>query len=351
MSKKSNIKNVSLKAYNKMFIPNDDQREDIPSGITEIPLTNLHPFKNHPFKLYDGERLKDMIESVKTNGVIIPIIVRPIEMDALSKQSIIESEIYEILSGHNRVEAAKSAGFETVPAIIKENLSEDEALLIVTETNLIQRSFSDLSHSERAASLAVHHEAIKIQGKRTDLINDIENLLKSNGNVSNDADSATSAHIVRKLEAREKTAQNYGLNRGTVARYLRINTLINSLKQLIDNNKIPLLAAVELSYVSEQNQHDLFDLLNQNENFKIDIKKAGLLREFSANNKLPPETINGILSGAISAVKKKNRTPLPVQSLKIKGKVLSMYFRPEQKPAEIEAELFDALKFYREHKK
>ena len=342
-----------------MFNPNEDQSEDIRSGITEIPLTNLRPFQNHPFKLYEGERLADMIESIKANGVIIPIIVRPIEMDTLSGQSVpeseikerIEDEIYEILSGHNRVEAAKSAGLESVPAIIKENLSDDEALLIVTETNLIQRSFSDLSHSERAASLSVHHEAIKIQGKRTDLINDIENLLKSNGNVSNDADSETSAHIVRKLEAREKTAQNYGLNRGTVARYLRINNLINSLKQLIDNNKIPLLAAVELSYISEQNQHDLFDLLNQNEDFKVDIKKAELLREFSQNNKLTQQMIHDILIGAVSTVKKKNIAPLPVQPLKIKGKVLSMYFRPEQKPEEIQNELIEALEFYRANKK
>jgi len=296
------------------------------------------PFKNHPFKLYEGNRFEDMVESVKENGIIMPIIVRPLE-----------DEIYEILSGHNRVEAAKAAGFETVPATIRESLSDDEALLIVTETNLIQRSFTDLSHSERAAALGVHHDAIKNQGKRTDLINEMEILLKNSNNLSNNADFETCSQFENKLKAHEKTANIYGLNRNTVARYIRIyNNFSKALYSFLDSGELPFIAAVELSYMSSKNQDDLALILAENPELKIDIKKAELLRSFSGLEELTPQMINNIVSGVV--IKRRNRASLPVQSFKIKAKILSKYFKPEQKPAEIEAELIEALEFYREHK-
>lgn len=112
------------------------------TGMTEIEISKLVPFLNHPFKLYEGERLNDMVVSIKELGVILPVVIRPKGEAA-----------YEILSGHNRVNAAKIAGLEKIPVVIKEGLTEEEANLIVTETNLLQRSFSDLSHSERAIAL------------------------------------------------------------------------------------------------------------------------------------------------------------------------------------------------------
>ena len=139
------------------------------AGVTEIEISSLVPFANHPFKLYEGERLNDMVTSIKELGVILPVVVR-----------LKDNNVYEILSGHNRVNAAKIAGLEKVPSIIKEGLSDEEANLIVTETNLLQRSFSDLSYSERAIALSMHHKAIKQQGKRNDLINEIEMLSKPN---------------------------------------------------------------------------------------------------------------------------------------------------------------------------
>jgi ParB family chromosome partitioning protein len=141
--------------------------------IIELELSKLVHFKDHPFKLYKGQRFDDMVDSIKANGIYIPIIVRLIND---------KTGNYEILSGHNRVEASKAVGLDKIPAIIKENLSDEEAKLIVTETNLIQRSFSDLSHSERAAALSTHHEATKKQGKRTDLINEITFLLAKQEN-------------------------------------------------------------------------------------------------------------------------------------------------------------------------
>ena len=117
-------------------------------------LDNLIPFKDHPFALYEGQRFTDIVESVRTNGVIVPIVVRPADDGK-----------YEILSGHNRVNAAKEAGIDSIPALIRTGLTDEEAMLIVTETNLMQRSFADLKHSERAVALAVHYEAISLKQK------------------------------------------------------------------------------------------------------------------------------------------------------------------------------------------
>jgi len=151
-----------LQSLKDIFV--EDMKEA--EGVKELPISSLKPYHDHPFKLYLGERFEDMVRSIKELGVIVPIIVRPKGEDK-----------YEILSGHNRVNAAKTTGLETVPAVIKEQLTDEEAALIVTETNLIQRSFSDLCHSERAVALAAHHKTLKKQGARTDLLNELEKLL------------------------------------------------------------------------------------------------------------------------------------------------------------------------------
>ena len=304
--------------------------------VTFLEIGSLKPFNGHPFRLYEGERLADMISSIRENGVIIPIIVRSID-----------DKKYEILSGHNRVEAAKTAGLEVVPAVIREDLSDDEALLIVTETNLIQRSFADLAHSERAAALAARHETFKNQGRRTDIINEIENLLKTPENISNNADFKTFDQVGQKLSSREKTAQDYGLGGTSVARYLRINKLTAPLKNRLDNGEFGIVSAVDISYLQTEEQENLNGLLN-NEAYRLNMKKAELLRELSEGAKLTSQDIEDILSGV--AIKKRKRASLPVQSFKIKGKVLSKYFKPEQKPEDIEAEIIEALEFFREHK-
>ena len=132
----------------------------------EVNLNSLVPFANHPFEQYEGQRFTDMVESIRANGVHVPIIIRPTTDDK-----------YEILSGHNRVAAAQEAAFESIPAVIREGLTEEEAMLIVTETNLIQRSFADLKHSERAIALATHYAAMKKKsGYRSDLLEEIETL-------------------------------------------------------------------------------------------------------------------------------------------------------------------------------
>lgn len=170
-----------------MFGEDTEQKET--ANQTEIDISKLVSFENHPFKLYEGERLENMVRSIRELGVIVPVIVRP------------KGEEYEILSGHNRVNAARTAGLLKVPAIIKENLEDEEAMLIVTETNLMQRSFSDMLHSERAAALEQHHKALSSQGKRTDILKEIESLLKADEM----KDDETSRQVGEKLTSADET--------------------------------------------------------------------------------------------------------------------------------------------------
>ena len=349
----NNKTGFKMKGYNDFFKPTDPDNHLKNDLLEYIATEKLVPFKNHPFKLYEGERFSDMVESIKANGILIPVIVRPLG-----------DGTYEILSGHNRIETAKAAGLKEVPAIVRKDLNDDEALLIVTETNLHQRSFADLSHSERAAALTVHYEAIKHQGKRTDLINEIEKMLRNPKNTSENAGFETSAQVEHRisenegsevgaqvehrLKSRDITAQRYGLNRNTVARYLRINKLSDPLKVRLDNGEFGIVPAVEVSYLADGEQKDLHMLL-ENQIYKLNMKNAAQLRRYLTKKPIiSAKDIEEVLSGTASG--KKNGGMVAVQSLKIKGKILSKYFTPEQKPEEIQAEIIEALEFFRENK-
>jgi len=318
-----------LKDMRDIFKVTDPTANAKGDTVFMLPTEKLFPFKSHPFKLYSEQRFDDMVESVKANGILLPIIVRPLD-----------DFNYEILSGHNRVEAAKAAGLENVPAIVRDGLSDDEALLVVTETNLIQRSFADLSHSERALTLSMHHGAIKKQGRRSDLIKEIENMLEA----SNINDSGTLSPMVTKLRTDAKLAQDYGLDRGTVARYLRVSKLIDALKERLDNGEVALRAAVTISYIPREEQEIIEDILDSS-HYKLDMKKADALRNSSAKKPLDHETVEQILSGT----KKPRATRAP--AFKLKPKIVSRFFTPEQKADEIEATIIEALDFFYAHKK
>lgn len=255
-----------------------------------LAIADLVPFSEHPFRLYEGERLSDMVESIRQHGVLVPILARRINGG------------FEILSGHNRVNAAKLAGLEKVPGIVMENVTDDEAWIYVVETNLMQRSFSEMRHSEKAAVIALYHSKLFSQGKRNDIIKELKRLENPNPQ----EDGATSAQKEQKLTARDYVAQAYDLNRNTVARYLRIFQLTPNLKLRLDTGEIGFIASVTLSFLSEQEQLDLDKCIELNR-FKVDGKKADLLREYSENRKLDEEKIYLILSGEIG--KKPNRTP------------------------------------------
>lgn len=300
-----------------------------------IQIDKLRPFRNHPFKLYEGQRFNDICESIKENGVLLPIIVKPLD-----------DGNYEILSGHNRTAAAKIAGLTTLPAIIRDNLSDDEAMLIVTETNLIQRSFRDLSHSERALILAVHYRTIKHQGKRTDLIKEITDLIQNGENISKNAEFSTYSPVGNKTKSIEKVGREYELSKNSVARYLRVNMLIDSLKNRLDNGEFAIRTAVEISYLKFEQQENL-DMVLDSPMYRLDMKKAAQLRECSEKKIMTANDIEEILAGL---AKKKRNHAWKVIIVKLKPKMLAKYFAQEQKSEEIETEIFKALDFYRANK-
>lgn len=206
--------------------------------IRNIEIDLLENYHNHPFTLYTGKRLDDMVESVKENGILSPIIV-------LKKDNK-----YEILSGHNRVNAARLAKIKSIPCIIKENLSEEQAYTYVIETNLMQRSFSDLLPTEKALVLKMRYEKIASQGKRNDLQKEIDNLDKGIVEKESKAEDKT--------DSRKTLGKEYSLSGASIARYLRLNELSKSWKQEVDNEKIGLTMAVDLSYLHKEIQEYLY---------------------------------------------------------------------------------------------
>lgn len=283
------------------------------SIITIKGLENLIPFKNNPFTLYEGQRFEDMVESIRRGGIIAPIIVRPTN----------EEGKYEILSGHNRVEAAKKAGLDSISAIAKEGLSEEEALLIVTETNLIQRSFADLKHSERAIVITNHYEAMKKKaGYRSDLIEEVENILN--------------APLGHRINTREKLGKQLSLGKTTIARYLRLNKLVPSLKQRLDKNEIGMRVGESLSFLNTQEQEMIEEVLANGK--KISISQANKIKEKSQNSELTKTSINEILEP--------QRSNLSIKPIKLNSQFLSKYFKPEQDINEIEETINSALEMY-----
>lgn len=290
-----------------------------------LAIVDLVPFSKHPFRLYEGERLSDMVESIRQHGILVPILVRR------------TNGVFEILSGHNRVNAAKLAGLERVPGIVMENVADDEAWIYVIETNLMQRSFSEMPHSEKAAVIALYHSKLFSQGKRNDIIKELKRLENPNQN----GDCGTSAQNEHRLTSRDFVAQAYGLDRNTVARYLRIFQLTANLKSRLDAGEIGFIASVTLSFLSEKEQFELDKCIELNR-FKVDGKKADLLREYSENRKLDEEKIYLILSGEIGKKPKPNRTP----TVKVSKKIYTQYFRPDQSPKEVQTIVEKALSLY-----
>lgn len=294
--------------------------------ILTIPFDLMDSYKEHPFNLYDSERRDDMVESIKSNGILQPLILRPKDDGR-----------FEILSGHNRKNCAMEAGHDTGPAIIKESLTDAEALMYVIETNLIQRSFSDMSHSEKAAVLALQHSKLFSQGKRNDILEELKSLENPHENDEN----LTSLQNAKKSCSAQKVGDAYGLSKDAVARYLRIAKLTPALAQRLDADEIPFIPAVALSFLKE-NEQDMIDKIIELNEFKVDMKKACTIKDFSAKGKLNDEKAYLILNGEIGQPPKKNRTP----TVKVKRAVYSKYFSHGQSAKEIQKIVEKALDQY-----
>lgn len=224
-----------------MFLPPIKTEE-----LKSIPLNKLKPFKNHIFHLYEGERLDEMVNSIKSDGVMVPIIVRPID------------DYFEILAGHNRENASKIAGLTEVPCVIKHDLTDEQAELITITTNLNQRAVETMLPSELAWALRRQNEILKHQGKRNDL---------------------TSVPMEQK-SLREKIGQEFKLSQSNVQRYIRLTYLNTELLQFVDDKKISFRSSVEISYLKSQEMSDLYEYISNNK-INISIKIAEELKKLS----------------------------------------------------------------------
>lgn len=264
---------------------------------TMIPVDKIVPFHNHPFRLYEGERFNDMVESIREHGILNPVIVQK------------TADGYEMLAGHNRWNATKNVGIKEIPAIVKEGLTEEEAYVYVIETNLMQRSFTDLLPSEKAAVLAERYEKISCQGKRNDIIEEIARL---NGVGVPD----TCGHDVHKSKSRDAIGEDYGMTGRNIARYMRLNQTTEQIKEMVDAGTMAMVTAVELSYLSKEEQKQVCKIMDEHGG---KIKNAQAVELHNAAGSLTEDKVKVILVG--------ESKEKPVSAAKLFGEIKKKYFK------------------------
>ena len=258
--------------------------------VVELAIDSLIPYRSHPFALYEGERLDDMVESVTENGVLTPIIVQPIEDGQ-----------YEILAGHNRWNASKIAGKKTIPAIIKTDLTAEEAYVYVVETNVFQRGFDNLKLSEQAAVIAERTDSFR-EEKRNAIREEIQSI---SGDSPNRADVAV--------------GEEYGMNSKRVARLVRIHRyLIPELKALLDDNRIPFVGAINLSFLDENDQREVAELA---EDYDITLKKCEELKRLADAGELDD------VAAVLDNTAKQEQTAPKMKPVRIRKDVFDRYFQ------------------------
>lgn len=303
--------NLKLKKANdfELFTPTIIRDNE----IVDLDMELLEPYPNHPFLPYSSEKLEELADSIKNNGLISPIIV------------LDEDNSYFILSGHNRVNACRKAGLKTIKAIVKNGISKESADLIVVETNLKQRE--SLLPSEKAKAYKMLVDSLKSQGKRTDLY------------IDNESNSETYSET---LNTAEKVANNENESRRNIYRFIRLNYLIVSLIDLVDKDEIGFRVGVELSYLSEKAQGVIFNYFFEEVKAKLDLNMALALREMSKSKEVNYESIDRYINGIIKIKNKKTKLEIPLKKI---GDLLDDV--EETKRVEY---VMEALQYYKEHK-
>ena len=222
--------NVSLKGADDIFSTEESRQEQQREQVQQIPIGELFPFKNHPFKILDDESMQRTVESVEQYGVLSPLIARPRPDGG-----------YEIISGHRRQHAAQLAGLDALPVIVRQ-MDDDAAVLLMVDSNL-QRE--NILPSERAFAYKMKLEALKNQGARSDL---------------------TSPQVAAKFRSDDAVAKDQGISGDTVRRYIRLTNLVPELLDMVDEKKIAFNPAVELSYLDESQQRDFLEAMNDTQN-------------------------------------------------------------------------------------
>ena len=307
--------------------PEDKPAQTANNGIQMLSPQIIRGFRGHPFRLYEGDRLNDLVESISENGVLVPAIVRKIEPDENGFE-------YEMLAGHNRQNAASLAHRE-LPCIVKENLSDHDAWIYVIETNVLQRSFSEMLPSEKAAVLALRYSKMICQGRRNDIIEELKRL----ENPDEIRENKTCGIDCHKSKSRDVVGAEYNLKGRAVANYLRINELSVALKIRIDDGEFTIAAAVQLSYLAQEEQQMVEAVLSESE-YKVNESKAVLLREYTG--KLTPERTGQILSGEFSRKPKKSTAA----AFKVRPAIYKKYFTASITQKEFDSSVDEALALY-----
>ena len=308
---------TDLKSFEELFKASEPPKQVEESKsekreTTKVPLSTLKAFDQHPFRLYDSEKMQGLADSIRDHGVIVPILVRPIENERYN---------YEIVAGHNRVQASRIAGLDEIPCIIR-GMDDDTAIILMIDSNLQQRE--NILPSEKAFAYKMKLEAIKRQGERRDL---------------------TSAQVGPKLNskyAREVVADEAGESRNQVSRYIRLTELIPFLLEKVDERKLAFIPAVELSYLKKKEQEWLYDVINREENYGVPLKQASMLKGISQNGNLTYEKIDRIIT---------EKEKQPSRIVKITFKKIKDYFSTDATPKEIEDIVVKALKIWFEQNK
>ena len=260
---KSSARNVKLASVDDLFTTEENRQEIQAEAKREkvqmIPLAELHPFRNHPFKVKDDEAMANTVDSVRQYGVLVPAIARPLENGG-----------YELVSGHRRRHASELAGLTEMPVIVRD-LDDDAATIIMVDSNLQRET---LLPSERAFAYKMKLEAIKHQGLRSDL---------------------TSSQVGMKLQALDIVGQNAGESRNQVHRFIRLTALIPDLLNFVDEKKVAFNPAVELSYLKTEEQVLLLDAM-ESEQTTPSLSQAQRLKQFSQEGKLSVDVMRAIMS-------------------------------------------------------
>lgn len=288
---------IRLKPCVDLFSTEASRQDASLEKIREIPLDQLVPFKDHPFKVIDDESMMDTVQSIREHGILLPLIARPMPDGK-----------YEIVSGHRRSHAGKLAGLETMPVIVRE-LDDDAAVILMVDSNL-QRE--NILPSERAFAFKMKLEAMKHQGQRNDL---------------------SLCQVGTRSRADEKLAQSVNESARTIQRYIRLTELLPELLDLVDERKLAFNSAVEVSYLNPEEQGWLAETIDS-EQSTPSLSQAQRLKRFSQDGKLTEDMVLAIMSE-----QKKPETERVV----LQSRQISQYFSPSATPKEMETSILSML--------
>ena len=289
--------NLALKGLDDLFSTEENRQEEQREQVQQIPIDELHPFTNHPFKVLDDEAMTRTVESIAQYGVLAPLIARPRP----------DGDGYEIISGHRRQYAAKLAGLDTLPVIVRQ-MSDDAAVILMVDSNL-QREH--ILPSERAFAYKMKLDAIKNQGARSDL---------------------TSTQVAQKLSV-EKVGDDAGVSKDTIRRFIRLTNLIPELLDMVDEKKISFNPAVELSYLDESQQRAFLEAMDGTQNAPS-VSQAQQLKKMAQCGEFTYEKAFDILGQ-----EKKSEQ----DTVTIKNDILRKYFPRSYTPRQMEEKIIQLL--------